>query len=491
MVMNEPANDGVRRFWRLRPGFGLHAEQTADDRNTWQIVLQQGEDSFPLASSTLPVAQALGALEQGSDEDGLLQIAVAQGADGTSVAHALYLFDMLRRRALINEVIAKGAADFAVRERMTIALSPGSHELPAIPADESVRLSRFAFIARHGGEAVLESPLSAWRIRLSCPDAAAFVSRLMGTPVPMGSIADPAAQQLASWLVACSFAGPVDDDGLLPEDTDPDLRFWDFHDLLHARRSRVGGHDHPVGASFPGKGVVAPLPAVKPAMASRDEDIISLPRIDVAAACQGDPPHQAVVEARRSVRSYGSTPMDRDALGAFLFRSARMIARVPPDPENELFYEASRRPWPCGGAAYETEIYVTVNHCAGLERAIYHYDPEHHRLERISRDDRLIEALVTTAWHSAAQTVRPQVLLTLTARMRRLSWKYRGMAWAVALKHAGVLYHAFYLAATVTGLAPCGLGLGNSELVRRVTGAPPAAEMPIGEFMLGSLPERP
>jgi len=42
-----------------------------------------------------------------------------------------------------------------------------------------------------------------------------------------------------------------------------------------------------------------------------------------------------------------------------------MIARVPPDPENELFYEASRRPWPCGGAAYETEIYVTVNHCAG------------------------------------------------------------------------------------------------------------------------------
>ncbi|RME64433.1 MAG: SagB/ThcOx family dehydrogenase [Caldilineae bacterium] len=295
-------------------------------------------------------------------------------------------------------------------------------------------------------------------------------------------------RRLLGWLVAAELADAVDGDGLLPEDRDPDRRFWDFHDALHFRRSRSGGHDHPVGASFPGRGVVAPLPAVKPPIAHDPADLITLPMPDIAALCRGDPPFQAVVEARRSHRVRGEQPITLDRLGAFLARTARIITLIPPDPGRDLHYEASIRPYPCGGAAYETEIYLAVDACEGLARGLYHYDPLHHRLERVGDDGDLIDSLVTVAWQSAAQTVRPQIVIHLAARMRRLMWKYRGLAWSVALKHAGVLYHAFYLAATVEGLAPCGLGAGDTELVARAYGLDPVAESPIGEFMLSSLP---
>ncbi|RMF13502.1 MAG: SagB/ThcOx family dehydrogenase [Alphaproteobacteria bacterium] len=487
-----PPEEEMRTFWRLRSGCTIHHEEGGQDDGAARLTVRYADNAYPIGACAAASALALDRLREGCDEPRLAEAAAQEGADAIAIAHCLHLLVVLRRYGFVNEVIAGAAGEYAAREPMSSHLSFASSPLPQA-RQARLRLSRFALLSRHEGEAVLESPLSSWRIRIHDPAAAILICRLMGEGMTVAAIeeAGKRARTLAGWLLACNLAGEIDAEGHLPEDTDPDLRFWEFHDLLHARRSRSGGHDHPLGATFPGRGIVEPLPAVKPAMVSRAQDIVPLPRADLESACRDDPPFQAVVEARHSIRAHGRDPIRLEQVGAFLYRSARLIERVPPAPEHELFYEASRRPWPCGGAAYETEIYLTINNCEGLDRGIYHYDPEHHRLERLSRDEGMVDALIETAWHSAAQTVRPQLLLTLTARMRRLSWKYRGMAWAVALKHAGVLYHAFYLTATTMGLAPCGLGGGNTELVARAIGIAPAVEMPIGEFMLGSLPEQP
>ena len=74
----------------------------------------------------------------------------------------------------------------------------------------------------------------------------------------------------------------------------------------------------------------------------------------------------------------------------------------------------------------------------------------------------------------------------VSARVGRIMWKYESMAYALMLKHVGVLYQTMYLAATAMGLAPCALGSGDAEAFAEATGRDPWEECSVGEFMLGS-----
>jgi SagB-type dehydrogenase family enzyme len=62
------------------------------------------------------------------------------------------------------------------------------------------------------------------------------------------------------------------------------------------------------------------------------------------------------------------------------------------------------------------------------------------------------------------------------------------MAYAVILKHVGVVFQTMYLVATAMGLSPCGVGGGDSDLFARAAGADYYAETSVGEFLLGSKP---
>ena len=73
-------------------------------------------------------------------------------------------------------------------------------------------------------------------------------------------------------------------------------------------------------------------------------------------------------------------------------------------------------------------------------------------------------------------------------RRPRIAWKYASLAYALTLKHVGVLYQTMYLAATAMGLAPCALGAGDSDLFARAAGVDYYAETSVGEFLLGSKP---
>ena len=81
---------------------------------------------------------------------------------------------------------------------------------------------------------------------------------------------------------------------------------------------------------------------------------------------------------------------------------------------------------------------------------------------------------------------RLQVLLIFTARLPRIAWKYASIAYALTLKHVGVLYQTMYLVATAMNLAPCAVGNGNADLFARAAGTDYYAETSVGEFLLGS-----
>jgi len=158
------------------------------------------------------------------------------------------------------------------------------------------------------------------------------------------------------------------------------------------------------------------------------------------------------------------------------------------DPEHGVPYQTSRRPYPSGGAAYDIELYISINRCDGLEPGLYHYDPLVHQLERLSDLTPQVHALLRAARWSTGLSDEPPILITLASRFQRLSWKYQSIAYAIVLKNTGVLYQTMYLVATAMGLAPCGLGYGNADLFAEAAGLDYYAETSVGEFMLGSLP---
>ncbi|MFF3664863.1 SagB/ThcOx family dehydrogenase [Microtetraspora malaysiensis] len=350
---------------------------------------------------------------------------------------------------------------------------------PPIAPDDTVRLSGFALVRRTESGLVIESPLSRHRVELS-PDALPLVASLGRAVMVKEAAADPTAEEALGHLVGAGVAELAGADGFA-EDVEPVLRMWDFHDLLFHSRSRLGRHDLEFGATFRFEGELPAEPAIKPLP---DGQVIELHRPSLEEAAAADPPFTAVLESRRSVRAYAADPPSAGQIGELLYRAARVRATYGPAPG--MPYEASDRPYPGGGAAYELELYLTVNRCAGLERGIYYYDPLDHRLIAIRHRADDAETMLARANQATGGLVTPDVLITVTSRFQRVSWKYAGMAYATTLKNVGALYQTFYLVATAMGLAPCGLGSGDAELAARAFGLDWIRESSVGEFMIGS-----
>lgn len=359
--------------------------------------------------------------------------------------------------------------------------------------DRPCVLSRFAYMHRVGGQIVLESPLSAARILLHDYRAAALVHTLANAAVPaeigkgVPGLSAEAVTQLVGLLLNAGMLTVVDDDGASAEDEHPSLQSWEFHDLLFHARSRAGRHDAPVGNTYRLVGRLKQPPPVKPVATS---ETIDLYRPDLNALEDHDPPFVRAVEQRRSIREYAAEPMTLRQLGEFLYRAARIKECYEFEvdtPAGPIRMGLTSRPYPTGGALYALEVYPIVRACGGLDQGLYHYDPLDHRLERISAWTAEVERLSD---HAGLAMGVPgdsvQVLLVLAARFQRVSWKYSTLAYSLILKDVGAVMQTMYLVATAMDLAPCALGVGDSDVFARAIGSDYYAETSVGEFALGS-----
>ena len=289
-------------------------------------------------------------------------------------------------------------------------------------------------------------------------------------------------------LVAGGMVDEVDSPGMDAGRVLSSRDAWEFHDLLFHARSRRGRCDAPSGATYRLAGRMELPPAVKPAPAG---DLYRLYRPDLEKLQVEDPPLSWVMGHRRSVREYGARPLSARQLGEFLYRVARIQDEqdvVIETPNGPMPMAIASRPYPSGGALYELEFYAAIAACDGLDRGLYYYEPRDHGLIRICGASAEFVGLLRDAADSAGipeDTV--QVLLVLAARVPRIAWKYASIAYALILKHVGVVYQNMYLAATAMGLAPCALGCGDSDAFVRAAGTDYYDETSVGEFLLGSL----
>jgi oxazoline/thiazoline dehydrogenase len=421
----------------------------------------------------------------GATEDDL-SAAVLETDGPAALAPLYYRLERWGEACLLRYIVEGPDGPLAIVEPMTAGFTA---EPLGVHDGTRVRLSRFAYLRRDGDMLLLESPLSNARVVLPGSVGGGLVIALSDArslaelSQAVDGMSAESAEAFIGLAVSAGVVTEVGNDGSV-EDHDTALSQWEFHDLLFHSRSRKGRHDYPFGGTFPFLDWIEPLPAVKPQMSN---DAVPLAVPDIERLERDDVSFTSVLERRRSIRAFGDPPITATQLGEFLYRVARVRSIVERNPEGNALYDVSRRPYPSGGATYDLEIYVTVNSCVGVTPALYHYDPLGHQLHRIAERNAQVDGLLYDARASAGLATEPQVLITLASRFQRLSWKYRSMAYATTLKNVGVLYQTMYLVATAMGLAPCGLGGGNSDLFARAAGTDYFAESSVGEFLLGTV----
>ncbi|HEX3531066.1 MAG TPA: SagB family peptide dehydrogenase [Thermoanaerobaculia bacterium] len=450
------------------------------------LEIERGGLRLPLGDLEPALRAAVEALAAGgATEAELLTRIHAAGGGGALLRFHQMLADLNRMRLLCREASCSGEPLVTV-----VPCSRSAPETTGPPEREAAPgafiLSRFACLRREGRSLIAESPLAHAYLVLHGARGALLLARLAAPADSAGLAAEGIAGLREDEAALCldllreaGFLSPVDADGGAREDADPELRTWEFHDLLFHSRSRAGRHRNPYGGTWPFRGVIDPLPALQP---KRSDDTVELFRPDLEQLSRDDPPFTRVLEERRSRREPGERPVTVRELGELLFRSGRVRKVIP-----AAMHEVSDRVYPGGGAVYELEIYPVVRSCAGLAPGLYRYDPGDHRLERLSGMSPEARRLLESAGRTAGAEI-PEVLLVLAARFQRVTWKYRSMAYAGILKNVGVLYQTMCLVATAMGLSACALGGGDSDLFARAAGTRYTAETSVGELILNRGP---
>lgn len=432
------------------------------------------------------LADALGCLaDEGATESRLCEELLRSGGS----AALFSLFGVLR--PLDSRGHLHRHLRLAGRPFVTLTPLAGGFLFRPEPPDGAAqrKLSRFAYLHTAGGQLQLESPLGRARLELHDPLAAAVAAALAEprSADELGALfPDLAGEPILGLLVllqnADALTGGDDPEQPGPGPGESSALWWEFHDLMFHMRSRLGRHSAPYGGTFRLEGVLPP-PLVRPESPGA---VMPLPRPDLVVLRRTDPPFAEVLERRRSVRQYGDEPISEAQLGEFLYRAARLQARLPGD-----ITDYALRPSPSGGALQELEVYPVVARCRGLEPGVYRYSPSRHDLTRIDAPSRLVDRLLEQAWVTGDRKSPVNIYLGITARCRRIFWKYESMSYALILKNLGALYATMYLVATAMGLAPCALGGGDSELFSQIAGLDPYDEPAVGEFLLGPRAEPP
>jgi SagB-type dehydrogenase family enzyme len=171
------------------------------------------------------------------------------------------------------------------------------------------------------------------------------------------------------------------------------------------------------------------------------------------------------LHARRTCRDFAIGKVSLESVSKLLHATWGVQGYFQTEFFGRLPYKTS----PSGGARHPGEVYLMALRVDGLERAIYHYQAEHHRLARLpgrvtSRTARAYCADQTYTGNAAA-------LFIMTAVFARTMWKYgRARAYRAILLETGHFCQTFCLTATRLGLAPFSTAALKDSLIEKDLG---------------------
>jgi SagB-type dehydrogenase family enzyme len=166
------------------------------------------------------------------------------------------------------------------------------------------------------------------------------------------------------------------------------------------------------------------------------------------------------IARRRSVRSFGTTPLTLDQLSHLLWASAGTTTSFI-TPHGQNFYRAA----PSAGALYPIETYVIVNQVEGLDPGLYHYRVTgldilerpvvegSHALEQLHVGD--LSTRIREAALDQPMCAKAGAVFIWSAVFARSVWKYRERAYRYVYLDAGHVAAQLSLAAVGLGLGSC------------------------------------
>ncbi len=462
--------------------YRLRADAALTMRDDGALVLRQGRHQLVLDGLSVGRRSlALRVAEAWATDVDLNELVAAVEGESRILSGQIMLRGLLAHSWLRRRLHADGRTLTEVTPR---GLGAGS--LPRTVIHEPgvrYRLSRFAVTRPLDGRLVTETPLSTLAVAAVDPlvGAALVVAAADGVDVAglaaqIGLDQCTAGRILDDLLTARILLGAAEAES--EHDASP-LAGWSPEELWLHDRSRPGRHVLPVGGTYRLRGRLEPEPLAR---TFADHPAIDLVTPDMDVVAKSDAGLTEIVDARRTIRRHDpDRPITVAQLAEFLYRVQRLTRTTGGDG-----IELGGRPYPSGGSVYELEVYAIVHACTGLDPGVYHYDSAGHRLVRLAPLEPAARRAVAYVTAAATFTETPQVCLVTTARVGRLMWKYEGLAYALVLKHAGVLTELMYLVATAMGLAPCAVGAGDAAAFAAATGVDALAEPSVAEFVLGS-----
>ncbi|MGO8827986.1 MAG: SagB family peptide dehydrogenase [Steroidobacteraceae bacterium] len=137
--------------------------------------------------------------------------------------------------------------------------------------------------------------------------------------------------------------------------------------------------------------------------------------------------------------------------------------------QTQVFGRLPYKTSPSGGARHPGEVYLMALRVDRLDRGIYHYQAEHHRLARLP--GRATPRTASAYCADQPYVARAAALFIMTAVFARTMWKYgRARAYRAVLLETGHLCQTFCLTATRLGLAPFSTAALKDSLIEKDLG---------------------
>jgi SagB-type dehydrogenase family enzyme len=199
--------------------------------------------------------------------------------------------------------------------------------------------------------------------------------------------------------------------------------------------------------------------------------VVDLPPVELPGTSLAE-----LLVRRRSIRSFGARELQLDELSALLHAAYGITGSHPGSGQHV-------RTVPSGGALFPLELYVASVRVAGLEHALYHYDPLRGVLEQLRALDFAEEVEPLTPYPELVGASAAVVLVT--AMFWRSRFKYGQRAYRFTLLEAGHVMQNALLTATALDLAAVPIGGFYDRLADGLIGADGLAEavvylLPVG-----------
>ena len=205
------------------------------------------------------------------------------------------------------------------------------------------------------------------------------------------------------------------------------------------------------------------------------DDVTALPKPSLGGAMSVE----HALAHRRSTREFDPAPLPLAAVSQLLWAAQGVT------------HERGFRTAPSAGALFPLEIYLVAGAVSGLAAGIHHYEPERHRLVRMSTGD-LREELTSLA-HGQDWMMDAPAVLVIAADTSRTARKYGRRAARYVAMEAGYASQNVYLQSQALGLGTCMVGAFSDRPVKQLLRMPSEVE-PLGLMPIGrrrAAPARP